>query len=87
MRALGSWRFKRYASYLEPRLWFDFAELPGDAEEKLSRLAGLAISATQSEREFGARLPQLEIAPGIGEMHLNAFFTRTGIVWPSKVAP
>ena len=69
----GELAVKRYASYLEPRLWFDFAELPGDAEEKLSRLAGLAISATQSEREFGARLPQLEIAPGIGEMHLNAF--------------
>ena len=62
---------KRYASYVEPRLWFDFAQLPGDTEEKLSRLTGLPLEATRSEREFGVRLPNLEISPGLGPAHLD----------------
>ncbi len=62
---------KRYASYVEPRLWFDFDEVPGDAEEKLSRLTGLALRATRSEREFGLRLPNRSISPGVGQVHLE----------------
>ena len=38
---------KRYASYVEPRLWFDFADMSGGTEEKLSRLTGLALRATR----------------------------------------
>ncbi|MEQ8691499.1 MAG: DUF58 domain-containing protein [Pseudomonadales bacterium] len=62
---------KRYASYIEPRLWFDFQDLPGDTEEKLSRLTGLALQATRLEREFGLRLPGVEISPSIGQLHLE----------------
>ncbi len=62
---------KRYASYLEPRLWFDFEDLAGDTEEKLSRLTGLALQATRAEREFGVRLPDRTIDPGVGETHLD----------------
>ena len=62
---------KRYASYLEPRLWFDFQHLAGDPEERLSRLAGLALTATRAEREFGVRLPYAEISPGVGQVHLD----------------
>jgi len=62
---------KRYASYIEPRLWFDFDEVPGDVEEKLSRLTGLALRATRSEREFGLRLPNRSISPGVGQAHLE----------------
>jgi uncharacterized protein (DUF58 family) len=62
---------KRYASYVEPRLWFDFADMQGDTEEKLSRLTGLALKATRSEREFGLRLPGRDIAPATGEAHLE----------------
>jgi uncharacterized protein (DUF58 family) len=56
---------KRYASYVEPRLWFDFADLAADTEEKLSRLAGLALQACRLEREFGIRLPNKQIGPGL----------------------
>ncbi len=62
---------KRYASYVEPRLWFDFQDIAGDTEERLSRLTGLALTATRSDREFGLRLPGLEISPGIGQVHLD----------------
>ena len=62
---------KRYASYVEPRLWFDFSDLHGGVEEKLSRLTGLALQATRSEREFGVRLPGLKISPGQGPAHLD----------------
>ena len=63
---------KRYASYIEPRLWFDFAEVGGNTEERLSKLAGWALRATRAEREFGLRLPSREVRPGVGEAHLEA---------------
>ncbi|NKB97754.1 MAG: DUF58 domain-containing protein [Pseudomonadales bacterium] len=62
---------KRYASYVEPRLWFDFQDIAGDTEERLSRLTGLALKATRSDREFGLRIPGLEIPPGVGQVHLD----------------
>ena len=62
---------KNYASYIEPRAWFDFAEVAGDVETKLSRLAGLALTATRLEREFGLRLPGVEIQPSVGQAHLE----------------
>ena len=62
---------KRYASYVEPRWWFDFEQVPGHLEERLSRLTGLALQATRNEREFGLRLPNTKITPGIGETHLE----------------
>ena len=62
---------KRYASYVEPRLWLDFESVPGSVEEKLSRLTGYALQAFRAEREFGLRLPGSQIAPGIGRSHLQ----------------
>jgi uncharacterized protein (DUF58 family) len=62
---------KRYASYLEPRLWFDFNEMPGSVEERLSRLTGYALQATRSEREFGLKMPGQRIQPGTGDVHLE----------------
>ncbi|MEM1432957.1 MAG: DUF58 domain-containing protein [Pseudomonadota bacterium] len=62
---------KNYASYSEPRLYFDLDAMPGDLEERISRLAGLALTATRSEREFGARIGPQEFAPDVGNSHLN----------------
>ena len=62
---------KRYASFVEPRLWLDFEEVSGDLEERLSRLTGLALRATRLEREFGLRLGSTDIKPAIGEAHLE----------------
>ena len=62
---------KRYASFVEPRLWLDFEEVSGDLEERLSRLTGLALRATHREREFGLRLGSTDIKPAVGEAHLE----------------
>lgn len=62
---------KRYASYQEPRLWFDFDQVTGSVEEKLSLLTGFSLNATRAEREFGLRLPHREIPPGLGSTHLD----------------
>lgn len=62
---------KRYASYIEPRLWLDFSAQSGPVEERLSRLTGHALMATRTDREFGLRLPGVEISPGIGQAHLD----------------
>lgn len=63
---------KNYASYIEPRLTFDLDSLPGDLEERLSRLAGLALRATREEREFGARIGPVQIPPDVGTAHLES---------------
>lgn len=63
---------KNYASYVEPRLYFDLDQLPGDLEERLSRLAGLALQASREGREFGARIGPVDIAPNSGEVHLES---------------
>ena len=62
---------KSYSSYVEPRLWFVLEELPGPLEERLSRLAGLALKATREEREFGAVIGHRRIDPAQGQAHLD----------------
>ncbi len=63
---------KRYASYVEPRLWFDFNQVPGSVEERLFRMTGYALQATRAEREFGLVMPGKRYEPGIGDTHLEA---------------
>ena len=63
---------KRYASFVEPRLWLDMDALPGHLEERLSRLTGMALQATRREREFGLRLGELQLKPAVGDAHLEA---------------
>jgi uncharacterized protein (DUF58 family) len=63
---------KEYASYVDPRLMLDFDQVRGDVEERLSRLTGMALTASRATREFGLRLPGGVIAPGIGDAHRDA---------------
>lgn len=63
---------KTYASYSQPRLFFDLDELPGDLETRISRLAGLALTATRQEREFGARVGPREFPPNTGDAQLQS---------------
>ena len=62
---------KRYSSYVEPRLWLDLQDMPGNLEDKLSRLTGLALQASRADREFGLRLGDITIKPAVGEHHLE----------------
>lgn len=62
---------KQYASYVEPRLWLTLDNVAGDLEEKISRLTGLALTATRLEREFGLQLGPVKIRPARGDAHLE----------------
>lgn len=70
---------KNYASYVEPRLWFDLETLPGGLEERLSRMAGLALKAVREDREFGARIGPRIISPAKGQQHLDQVLRELGL--------
>lgn len=62
---------KEYASFLDPRYILDWDNIAGDVETRLSRLTGMALTAARREREFGLKMPDNEIAPGLGDSHLD----------------
>ena len=62
---------KRYASYQEPRLWLDIEDVAGSLEERLSKLTGMCLRASHHEQEFGLRIGQVEVTPGVGPVHLE----------------
>lgn len=62
---------KQFAAYADYRLILDWYQLEGDTELRLSRLTGMALNAYNSDKEFGLKLPQIEIAPNSGKTHLN----------------
>lgn len=62
---------KQFASYADTRLILDWHQLEGDTELRLSRLTGMALNAYKGDKEFGLKLPQVEIAPNTGKAHLD----------------
>ncbi len=62
---------KQFASTTDTQLILDWHQISGDTELRLSRLAGMALQAYRNEKEFGLKLPSLEIQPNIGKAHLN----------------
>jgi uncharacterized protein (DUF58 family) len=62
---------KQFAAYTDSSLVFDWHQLEGDTELRLSRLTGLALNAYKSDREFGLKLPHIEIKPNTGKLHLD----------------
>ena len=54
----------------------DISKARGDVfldriEEKLSRMTGMALKATRQDREFGLKLGNLKLSPGLGDAHLE----------------
>lgn len=62
---------KQFAAYTDSSLMLDWHQLEGDTELRLSRLTGMALNAHRSGREFGLRLPHIEIKPDTGKLHLD----------------
>jgi uncharacterized protein (DUF58 family) len=60
---------KEYGSPQGSRQVFDWDDVPGDTEQRLSRLAGAVLTAARNEQAFGLRLPGFELAPASGESH------------------
>jgi len=70
---------KQYASFVESKLILDWEHVSGDVETRLSRLTGLALNASRSEREYGLRIPGCEVPPGTGESHLKRLLTELAL--------
>lgn len=62
---------KEYTSFLDPRFILDWDRVDGDVETRLSKLTGMALRAARQERDFGLHIPGTDIAPGVGESHLE----------------
>ncbi len=62
---------KQFAEHKDAQLILDWYQLEGDTENRLSRLTGLALTASRCNQEFGLRLPAKEIPPGSGATHLE----------------
>ncbi len=62
---------KQFAAYADSRLILDWYQLEGDTELRLSHLTGMALNAYNNNKEFGLKLPRVEIAPNSGKTHLN----------------
>ena len=62
---------KQFASSTDTKLILDWHQLSGGTELRLSRLAGMALLAHRNEKEFGLKLPNLEIQTNAGKAHLN----------------
>ncbi len=60
---------KQYSSFLDPRFILDFDNVRGDTEARLSRLTGMALTASNMQREFALSVPGLFIESGIGPAH------------------
>ena len=62
---------KKFTSYTCSNLILDWFQLEGDTELRLSRLTGMALKAFNNNKEFGLKLPDVEIAPNTGKAHLD----------------
>jgi uncharacterized protein (DUF58 family) len=63
---------RQQTSDVEPRMMFDWHDMTGDAETRLSRLTGLVLAAVSEQRPFGLRIPGTVLPVDGGERHLQA---------------
>ena len=63
---------KQFAAEAEGSVHLDFSALRfHDVEERLSQLALWVIEAERARRPYSLRLPNTNIAPGLGEAHFH----------------
>jgi uncharacterized protein (DUF58 family) len=62
---------RRFESEAIDARWLDWDACEGDAETRLSRLAGQVIAAARTDSPFGLRLPGLAVRPGHGSQHFH----------------
>lgn len=67
---------KQYAAYAERSLWLDWAMFPGvGTEQRLSHLCYWALVFERRRYQYGLRLPDQSINPGMGAQHLEKVLT------------
>jgi uncharacterized protein (DUF58 family) len=64
---------KQFAGEAEPaKLYLDLATAPGrNLEDRISQMTLWVIQAERSRRQYGLRLPDLEVSISLGELHLQ----------------
>ncbi|MGI9227190.1 MAG: DUF58 domain-containing protein [Gammaproteobacteria bacterium] len=62
---------KQFAAHADTRLILDWFQLEGEPELRLSQLTGMALNAYRNKKEFGLKLPQIEIHPNTSKAHLD----------------
>lgn len=63
---------KQFEGEAQSTLWFDWLNTAGaDTEKRISQLTRWVVDAHQKQQSYGLRLPKLEIAPNIGELHYH----------------
>ncbi len=61
---------KEYSAYVDHRVWLEWDSLGNiGVEEKLSRLCYWVLEISKTDKEFGLRLPGIEIPPAAGKEH------------------
>lgn len=63
---------KDYQQYLAADKWLDWDSLSQPQEERLSNLCYWALAYEQQQQPYGLRLPGLQLAPALGQEHLEA---------------
>ena len=66
---------KEYEAYLSAEKWLDWDSLNHPQEQRLSGLCYWALDYEQRQIPYGLRLPGIELAPALGEHHLQAVLT------------
>lgn len=61
---------KQFVDYVDSQVWLDWDMFYGfNVEEKLSRMCFCAVKLAKGDSPYGLKLPELEIAPGVGPEH------------------
>jgi uncharacterized protein (DUF58 family) len=61
---------KQFVDYVDSQVWLDWDMFYGfNVEEKLSRICFCAVKLAKGDSPYGLKLPELEIAPGVGPEH------------------
>jgi uncharacterized protein (DUF58 family) len=61
---------KQFVDYVDSQVWLDWDMFYGfNVEEKLSRICFCVVKLAKGDRPYGLKLPELEIAPGVGPEH------------------
>jgi uncharacterized protein (DUF58 family) len=76
---------KVYAAQQDEKHWVDWYELSAfGTEERLSRMCGWVLQLEESGKSFGLRLPGVEIAPDLGELHCKRVLTELALHGKSR---
>lgn len=60
---------KHYASNRDQRLWLEWEQFSGGLEQKLQHICYWVLKLEKSDKDYGLKIPGIEISPSHGEAH------------------